>query len=98
VSLGGTLEAARAVQACRRVGAASLDLDYTAAGAYDGTWEMQRKPWDLTAGALLVTEAGGRVSDFSGRGLNFYGREWLASNCRIHDQLSSLLQRRGASG
>ena len=50
----------------RRMGAASLDLAYVAAGRYDGYWEMNLKPWDIAAGILLIKEAGGIVSDFKG--------------------------------
>jgi myo-inositol-1(or 4)-monophosphatase len=50
----------------RRMGAASLDLAYVAAGRYDGFWEMNLQPWDIAAGILLVKEAGGLVSDFQG--------------------------------
>jgi len=50
----------------RRMGAASLDLAYVAAGRYDGFWEMKLQPWDIAAGILLVKEAGGFVSDFKG--------------------------------
>ena len=50
----------------RRMGAASLDLAYVAAGRYDGFWEMKLSPWDMAAGMLLVTEAGGFISDFKG--------------------------------
>jgi len=55
----------------RRAGSAALDLAYTAAGVFDGFFEMHLAPWDVAAGSLLVTEAGGRVSDFSG------GDRWL---------------------
>jgi len=54
----------------RRMGVASLDLAYTAAGRFDAFWEMFLKPWDIAAGVLLVREAGGMVSDFQG-GDNF---------------------------
>ena len=50
----------------RRMGAASLDLAYVAAGRYDGFWEMNLKPWDIAAGILIIQEAGGFVSDFRG--------------------------------
>ena len=50
----------------RRPGSAALDLAYVAAGRFDGFWEMNLKEWDIAAGVLLVTEAGGRVSDFKG--------------------------------
>ena len=57
---------ASATAGIRRPGAASLDLAYVAAGRFDGFWEMNLKEWDLAAGALLVREAGGMVSDFRG--------------------------------
>ena len=50
----------------RRLGVASLDLAYLAAGRFDAFWEMHLKPWDIAAGVLLVTEAGGMISDFQG--------------------------------
>jgi myo-inositol-1(or 4)-monophosphatase len=80
-------------QACRRAGAASLDLAYTAAGRLDGYWEMKLKPWDVAAGQLLVTEAGGRISDFSGRALDINGKEYLASNGLIHESMLTVLMR-----
>jgi myo-inositol-1(or 4)-monophosphatase len=81
----------QAAQACRRAGAASLDLAYTAAGRLDGYWEMKLKPWDVAAGQLLVTEAGGRVSDFAGLPLDINGRQCLASNGRLHEPLLNVL-------
>ncbi|MCI0340273.1 MAG: inositol monophosphatase [Planctomycetales bacterium] len=62
---------ALAARGVRRNGAASLDLAYVAAGIYDGFWELWLRPWDVAAGALLVREAGGRVTDVPG------GDEWL---------------------
>jgi len=56
------------VSGVRRAGAAALDLAYLAAGRVDGFWEIGLKPWDIAAGALLIEEAGGRVSDFQGAG------------------------------
>jgi len=50
----------------RRLGVASLDLAYLAAGRFDAFWEMHLKPWDIAAGVLLVKEAGGMISDFQG--------------------------------
>jgi myo-inositol-1(or 4)-monophosphatase len=61
----------RVSKGVRRAGSAALDLAYTAAGVFDGFFEMHLAAWDVAAGALLVTEAGGRVSDFSG------GQRWL---------------------
>ena len=82
----------QAAQACRRAGAASLDLACTAAGRFDGYWEMKLKPWDVAAGQLLVTEAGGRVSDFAGGPLDIYERQCLASNGRIHEAMQAVLE------
>lgn len=78
----------------RRLGAASLDLAYTACGRLDGFWELHLAPWDVAAGALLVREAGGRVTDFGGvEALDrlLYVRHIVASNGRIHEQLRGSL-------
>jgi myo-inositol-1(or 4)-monophosphatase len=82
----------RAAQACRRPGAASLDLACIAAGRFDGFWEMKLKPWDLAAGVLLVEEAGGMVSDYDGQPMSIYGLECLASNRLIHTRMQAILQ------
>ncbi len=82
----------QACQGVRRCGAASLDLVYTAAGRFDGYWEMKLKPWDMAAGKIIVEEAGGEVSDFSGRPLDIYGQECLASNGALHQAMIDLLQ------
>ncbi|MBZ0134904.1 MAG: inositol monophosphatase [Planctomycetes bacterium] len=71
----------------RRPGAASLDLAYVAAGRFDGYWEPYLKPWDVAAGCLLVTEAGGHVTDFSGGDDWLFGANLVASNRRIHEEL-----------
>jgi myo-inositol-1(or 4)-monophosphatase len=81
----------RASQGVRRVGAAALDLAMVAAGWLDGYWEMKLRPWDLAAGALLVEEAGGRVSTWSGAPLQLAGGEVVATNGRIHDALVATL-------
>ncbi|MHC5037652.1 MAG: inositol monophosphatase family protein [Planctomycetota bacterium] len=71
----------------RRMGAASLDLAWVACGIFDGFWEIYLAPWDVAAGALLVREAGGRVTAFDrGEGWLF-GRNIVASNGRIHDDM-----------
>lgn len=80
-------------QACRRPGAASLDLACVAAGRFDGFWEMKLKPWDTAAGMLLVSEAGGRVSNFDGAPFSPDKLECLASNGLIHEAMISILQR-----
>jgi len=80
-----------AAQACRRAGVASLDLAWTAAGSFDGYWEMKLKPWDVAAGKLLVEEAGGMVTDFDGRPCDIFGAEYLASNRHIHEEMLAIL-------
>jgi myo-inositol-1(or 4)-monophosphatase len=79
-------------QACRRPGAASLDLACVAAGRFDGFWEMYLKPWDLAAGILLIKEAGGCVSDFDGRPMTLDSLECLASNRLLHAEMQAILQ------
>jgi myo-inositol-1(or 4)-monophosphatase len=81
----------QSAQACRRPGAASLDLACTAAGRFDGYWEMKLKPWDVAAGQLLVREAGGQVTDFSGLSASIYGQEIVASNGCIHTSMLQIL-------
>jgi len=71
----------------RRAGSAALDLAWVAAGRFDGFWEMKLNPWDKAAGALLVAEAGGRVSDMHGGPFSLHGDEVLASNGLIHAQM-----------
>ena len=85
----------QAAQACRRAGAASLDLACVAAGRFDGYWEMKLKPWDAAAGQLLATEAGGRVSDFAGGDFDIYGWQCLASNGRIHRAMQAVIESGG---
>jgi len=79
-------------RAIRRPGAAALDLAWTAAGRLDGFWELYLNSWDVAAGSLLVTEAGGRVSDEHGGPHRLDGRVIVASNGRIHDELLTALQ------
>ncbi len=58
-----------------------------ACGRIDGFWELKLRPWDTAAGALIVQEAGGRLSDLAGNKFSICGRETLASNGVIHDEL-----------
>ena len=71
----------------RRVGAAALDLCYVACGRFDGYWEANIEAWDKAAGGLLVTEAGGKTSDYSGGPMTLKGRQNLATNGLIHDEM-----------
>lgn len=70
--------------AVRRLGSAALDLCYVACGRFDGFWELHLSPWDVAAGCLIVTEAGGRVSEIDGGQNYIYGQNIVASNSRIH--------------
>jgi len=79
-------------QAIRRAGSAALDLCYLAMGRFDGFWELKLSPWDTAAGSLLVTEAGGKVTDFSGGRFNIYMKEILGSNEKIHQQMIDILR------
>lgn len=84
----------RASQGIRRVGAAAFDLAMVAAGWFDGYWEMRLKPWDAAAGRLLVTEAGGRVTNFSGERFDLAVGDIVASNGEIHDAIVATLAER----
>ncbi|MGE4292577.1 MAG: inositol monophosphatase family protein [Desulfovibrio sp.] len=76
----------------RRPGAAALDLAYVACGRYDGFYESALQPWDTAAGLLLVEEAGGRITRYDQAQPYTPGdASLLASNGRIHDQMSALL-------
>ena len=79
-------------QAIRRAGSAALDLSYLAMGRFDGFWELKLSPWDMAAGSLLVAEAGGKITDFSGGPFNIYLKEILASNGKIHQQMIDVLK------
>ena len=80
-------------QGIRRDGSAALDLCYVACGRVDGFWELKLRPWDVAAGALIVREAGGTVSDFSGNEFSIWGEETLASNGLIHSQMLQIASR-----
>lgn len=77
----------------RRLGSAALDLAYVAAGRFDGFWEVELQPWDMAAGALLVVEAGGRLTHYGHRPFALGRDSILATNGRIHEQLASVIGR-----
>lgn len=81
-------------QAIRRAGAAALDLSYVAAGRFDGFWELRLKPWDVAAATLIVSEAGGRATDFSGADAGLYDGDIVASNSFIHGEMLDVLAMR----
>ena len=78
-------------QGVRRTGAAALDLCYVASGRFDGYWELKLHPWDMAAGIVILQEAGGRVTDFKGGPLSIYGKEIVASNGIIHEEMLEVL-------
>ncbi len=79
-------------RAVRRDGSAALDLCYVAAGRFEGFWELSLNPWDVAAGALIVAEAGGRVSRFDGSPAQLEIPEIVATNGQIHRQMLSIIQ------
>lgn len=81
-------------QAIRRLGSAAIDLCFIAAGRGDGFWEAFIKPWDIAAGILLVEEAGGTVTDFTGKPVTADSPRILATNGKIHDAMLRVLQKR----
>jgi myo-inositol-1(or 4)-monophosphatase len=78
-------------QALRRGGSAALDLCYVAAGRADGYWEQPVQPWDIAAGMLLVTEAGGQATSFAGGPPDVYSGELAATNGHIHQEFLAAL-------
>jgi myo-inositol-1(or 4)-monophosphatase len=80
-----------ATRGIRRMGAAAVDLAYTACGRFEAFFEAGLKPWDTAAGWLLVEEAGGRVTTFGNEPFHPFAGSVLASNGRIHGELSGLL-------
>jgi myo-inositol-1(or 4)-monophosphatase len=84
-------------QGTRRLGAAALDLAWLAAGKYDAYWEhggdQGIKPWDVAAGMLLVTEAGGTYTNESGEVNLLQARAHVATNGKVHEELRSIVAR-----
>jgi myo-inositol-1(or 4)-monophosphatase len=79
-------------QGVRRCGSAALDLCYVASGRADAFWEWRLHPWDTAAGSLIVEEAGGKMSDFSGQLFDIAGEQTLASNGQVHAEMVEVLQ------
>ncbi len=76
----------------RRAGSAAIDLAYTACGRFDGFWEMALSSWDMAAGALLIQEAGGKVSDFLGKQTYLETGHITAGNPAVHPRLVRILR------
>jgi len=79
-------------RAVRRLGSAALDLCYVAAGRFDGFWEQKLHPWDVAGGALLVEEAGGRVSGVDGSAYSSRSGSVLATNGHVHDEMLAVIR------
>lgn len=85
----------RRARAVRRDGSAALDVCYVACGRFDGFWELGLNPWDTAAAVLILEEAGGQVTTFSGDEYSIYIKEILASNSIIHGQMMEILALEG---
>jgi myo-inositol-1(or 4)-monophosphatase len=85
-------------QAVRRMGSAALDLCYVAAGRADGFWELNLHAWDMAAGILIIREAGGEVTRFEGSEFQIDGREILATNSLVHQEMIDILGRGKSRG
>jgi len=79
-------------RAVRRLGSAAIDLCYVAAGRMDGFWERDLHPWDIAGGALIVSEAGGSVTNFTGGPFTSRGRDVVASNGLIHAAMLDVIR------
>ena len=78
-------------RAVRRLGSAAIDLCYVAAGRLDGFWESDLKPWDIAGGALIVAEAGGRITGMTGGPFTSRGGSVLATNGHLHDAMLDVI-------
>jgi len=90
--LGMIMKAVRKIQGFRRMGSAALDLAYVASGRLDAFFEYQLNPWDVAAGGLIVKEAGGKVSNFTGGKDYVFSGELVSSNGHVHDELLLMIQ------
>ena len=77
----------------RRMGAAAIDLAYVASGHFEAFWELGLNPWDMAGGELLITEAGGKVTDFWNESNHLKNSYILASNNKIHDFLFKIISK-----
>jgi len=75
----------------RRIGSAATDLAYVACGRFEVFYEYNLNPWDVAAGSLIVQQAGGKVTDFSGGGNFVFGKEVIASNGAVHDDFKKVI-------
>jgi myo-inositol-1(or 4)-monophosphatase len=77
----------------RRFGAAALDLAYVACGRFDAFFEYALRPWDVAAGSLLIKQAGGKVSEFNGEENYLFGKDILAGNNEVYQEVKIILQK-----
>lgn len=87
-------ELTKATSGVRRLGSAAIDFCYVAKGVFEGFWEVNLNPWDICAGKFIVEEAGGLVTDFSGNKIDFYSKQILCSNGKVHNGMISILNKR----
>ncbi|SDO66768.1 myo-inositol-1(or 4)-monophosphatase [Paenibacillus sp. yr247] len=98
INLKGIQALSPKVRNIRMAGSAALHLAYVAAGRLSGFWEIGLNSWDIAAGALLIQESGGHVTDTEGKPYNLAVRNVLATNGQIHDELQQELARAEATG
>ena len=77
----------------RRLGSAAADMAYVAAGRFEGFYEYSLKPWDVAAGTIIISEAGGKVSDFSGNDNFIFGQQIVCSNSLIFDEFQTIVSK-----
>lgn len=77
----------------RRLGSAAGDLCCVACGRFEGFWEEELNPWDVAAGSIILKEAGGKVSDFTGGSNYLFGRRIVASNSKIHKKMLAIIKK-----
>ena len=80
-------------QGIRRLGAAALDFCFVAMGRFDGFWEFGLQPWDVCAGAIILEEAGGKVTDWDNSPMPFSGKRVLATNGHVHSEMMEVLDK-----
>jgi myo-inositol-1(or 4)-monophosphatase len=83
----------RTTQGMRRMGSAAVDLAYVACGRFDGFFEYGLSPWDVAGGIVLVKEAGGKISTFSGTDDAIFGKEIIASSMQIYDSFYDVINK-----
>ncbi|MEW6654171.1 MAG: inositol monophosphatase family protein [Bacteroidota bacterium] len=82
----------RVARAVRRLGSAAIDMCYVAEGVFDGFWEVSLNAWDMAAGKIIIEEAGGLVTDFSGKPMCVFDKQILATNNKVHESMINVLR------